>query len=152
MLKYIKKEPNKFTLIGTIEEQGHVADILEYKQMRGDTLVYSCRYYILEDVWCLLRYETKSQAQGDTRLEYRNIGEDIYLPVLKVTNPAPIPLDLNDWLNKAKQSMAENKEKPTSMEKNILSRLEEVVNSGRKFQPYISQDFSIQYNNVSISQ
>ena len=152
VLKYVAKAPDKYRLIGTIEEQGHVVDILEHKSMKGDTLVYSTRFYIMEDVWCLLRYETKSEMAGDSRLEFRNIGEDIYLPVLRVTNPAPIPLDLNDLLEEAKKSIAEDNEKPSSMESSILKRLEEVVNSGRKFQPYISQDFSIQYNNVSISQ
>ncbi|MBP5346608.1 MAG: hypothetical protein J6Y99_10380, partial [Bacteroidales bacterium] len=135
---------------GTIEEQGHVVDILEYKRMQGDTLLYSCRYYIMEDVWSLLRLETKSKENGESRLELRSIGEDIYLPVLLVELPSPVPFDLEAMLAEINKRIEEGKEKPSGMEKSVIKRLEDLSKSNRKFEPYMSENFTIQYHNVVI--
>ena len=149
-LKMAKKDANRYKLVGTIEEQGHVVDILEYKRMQGDTLLYSCRYYIMEDVWSLLRLETKSKENGESRLELRSIGEDIYLPVLLVELPSPVPFDLEAMLAEINKRIEEGKEKPSGMEKSVIKRLEDLSKSNRKFEPYMSENFTIQYHNVVI--
>ncbi len=150
-LKMAKKDATRYKLVGTIEEQGHVVDILEYKRMQGDTLLYSCRYYIMEDVWSLLRLETKSKENGESRLEFRSVGEDIYLPVLHVELPSPVPFELEAMLADVKKQIEEGKEKPSGMEKSIIKRLEDLSKSNRKFEPYMLENFSIQYNNVVIN-
>ena len=149
-LKYAKKNPGSYRLVGTIEEQGRVVDILEHQYVNGDTVMFSTRYYIMEDVWSLLRYESRSMSNGEKRQEFRNIGGDIYLPVLRVDLPSPI--DMNEMVDMAKKSIAESEDKPSAMEASILRRMEDVANGRRKYQPYIKNDYSIQYSNVSIVQ
>ena len=146
-LKKSLKTPGTFRLVGTVEEQGHVIDILENSVRQGDTLLLSQKYYVIEDVWSLLRTEYIAFQVSENRVEFRDIGQGIYLPVLRVDLPKACDIDFEAEFDK---EMAKDGRQPTSFERGVLQRWKQLAESARSMQPRMNENFSIQYRNVMI--
>lgn len=149
-------------LKGCIEEQGHIVDVLTRKV--GDEKIYEeQKLYVIEDLWVILRYETKS-LMGTERFECRDLGGGIYMPISYITQPQPLPIDekmdeLFLKLDSVRQATgAKNLEDVIETEakglkgkmagkmiKNMLKRYEKMRQNGRKIRPGYDCPFTIKY-------
>ncbi|MBP5344702.1 MAG: carboxypeptidase-like regulatory domain-containing protein [Bacteroidales bacterium] len=143
-LKKATEQPGYFKMLGSVEEQGHEVNILQHIFYKGDTVLSSQTYYVMEDVWSLLRYEWKGRRGGEYRMEFRDIGEDIFLPVCRVDLPDTVETFLTKQLKSSKEWMEENNQEPSGP----FKRWDELALSGREFNPYMSKNYSVQYKNV----
>lgn len=147
--KALKKSKFNYRLLGTIEEQGMIIDVLESKSLNNDSIKETTTLYVIEDNWGILRKEVDTQAMYN-RTECRDVGGGIYLPVSRVETPKMAGLDLTKDLREIMADMEKDKEEMGSIGRNIYERLRKLVESGRKLNPYTSSGYNIQYRNVVV--
>ena len=143
--KKITKEGWK--LSGVIEENGLTIDVLQ--KTSGDSAKYTETYYIIEDLWSVLRAERTSKDGDFRRTECRDMGGGIYLPVSHVTKP--IPLDLNGVFVDARKEIEEKKAKgkDTKKAEKELAKMEAKLN-GRSCNLNFITPYSIKYSGVVV--
>lgn len=146
--KALKQGKCKYRLKGTIEEQGRVIDVLE-AVTRYDTLTFRQVVYVIEDNWGILRKEMHS-AMGYERVECRDIGGGIYMPISKVVDPKLIQGDVAKMLRDAFEKKKAKGEKLDRSERKMMERLENFIATGRAVRPSMTSSYNIQYRNVSV--
>lgn len=135
-------------LKGVVEENGHTIDVLT--RTEGDSIKFEYTYYIIEDLWSVLRYEERNSRGSVNRFECRDVGQGIYLPVLYVTNP--IPFDMNDIFDELKKEYEKDKAngEASKMEKKTMARFEKVMNERSSHEINLITPYSIKYSDVVI--
>lgn len=135
-------------LKGVVEENGHTIDVLS--RTEGDSIKRECTYYIIEDLWSVLRYEERNSRGSVNRFECHDLGKGIYLPVLFVTNPMPVNMDeIFDDLKKEFEKDKANGE-ASKMEKKTMARFEKVLNERSSHEINLITPYSIKYSDVVI--
>lgn len=140
-----KDLPEGYTLIGTIEEDGRTIDVLRESstftikegKIYGDTTYL----YVVEEDWGILRQEHRS-ADGITRMECRNIGNGIWLPISYIDDPAII--DLNSAIKEAFNDPS-NYDDMSRTERKYLDRFRDIANGKRQFHPCFTMCYNIKY-------
>ncbi len=140
-----KDLPEGYNLVGTIEEDGRTIDVLcksNTFSIREDKIYGDTTYlYVVEEDWGILRQEHRS-ADGITRMECRNIGNGIWLPISYIDDPAIIDLNstikdaLNDPSNYIDMSRTERK---------YIDRFRDIANGKRQFHPCYTMCYYINY-------
>ena len=145
-----KKKPKQWQLKGVIEENGLTIDVLTRTAV-SDSVRLEYTYYIIEDLWSVLRFESRSSNGSISRYECRDIGGGIYLPVLYVTNP--MPLNLDDVFEQARRNYeeAQAKGEKDKVEKGILERYDKVMVGRSSVNINIVTPYTIRYSGVSVS-
>lgn len=135
-------------LKGVIEENGKTIDILT--RTKGDSVRTVWTYYIIEDLWSVLRYEKRQSAINFSRTECRDIGGGIYMPVSYVTNPMPIDIEsiMNDIRNDQNEKKADGKDK--KMVKNMLERFDKAITDRKDTRINLISPYNISYTNVVV--
>lgn len=133
---YKQARKHHFRLKGIIEEDGKVIDVLE-STMRDSTGVSTRTLYVVEGDWALLRAEYKSRHQF-FRLELREVGDGIYLPISLVNDPKPFDAD-----QIAQRIIADPN--ASKFSRKVAQRIEQIVKSGRHPHPCTSISFTIAY-------
>ena len=154
----LKKWKKKgFKLIGTIEENGLDVDVLK----SGTYTVY-----VVEDLWTVLRIESSDESEY-TRLECRDVGGGIYMPISFIVS-FTLP-DLLEGSPEAKQmtdsiARLSDKEFQQMMDhvlseandsiprraQPLLRRMFTSMREHRKFQLSMAMRYSISYSNVKV--
>ena len=150
-VKNAKKNPSQYRLVGTTEEQGHVIDIVEYKVGETDSLASKCTDYRAEDAWAVLRMERKNSSYS-SRLECRDFGHGIFLPVSHLSIPSQYELDVKNEVKRMREESEKQGEKLSRMERSMLERMEEFARSGRKISPHMLFGYNIQYSNIQVNE
>lgn len=142
-----KMTDRNWKLKGVIEENGHSIDIMT--RTEGDSVTHEHTMYIIEDLWQVLRYESRSSNGSVSRYECHDIGNGIYLPVLFATNP--IPIDMNELYTDLKKDYEQEKAKgeATRSEKKVLERYEKILKERPNPQLNVITPYNIKYSEVS---
>lgn len=150
--KAIKKGKCRYQLKGTIEEGDRVIDVLTYTKPAIDNehTPWVTTLYVVEDEWGILRMDHKNGIVH-IRIECRNVGGGIYLPVSQLFDPSFDALRLEQEMENYKKKQAERVEKGekvSSIERNMLERAEKFAQKRAKLRPCISTGISISYSKV----
>lgn len=143
-----KVAEKNWKLKGVIEENGMTIDVLTRSE--GKSIKYETSIYVIEDLWAVLRYENRTSEGGLYRVECRDIGSGIYMPVLYATNP--MPLNLDKMFEDMKKESDENQEKGESsrFERNMMKRYEKILNDRSSVNINFITPYTIRYEGVSI--
>jgi len=133
-----------FNVKGNIEVNGKTVYILEGKAPKSQYLTDKT-IYVVDGDWGILRVDEKSQM-STRRLECRDIGNGIYMPITLVDRPSLMSFD--KMVDKAKVAVDSLEEKPSRIVRKGMERAEELLQGERKFTPYASHNFSIVYSTV----
>jgi len=135
-------------LKGVIEENGKTIDILT--RTTGDSIRTVKTIYIIEDLWSVLRFESKKSAKNFSRIECRDIGGGIYMPVSYVTNPMPLDLEkiINDFKNDP--DLKKKNGEDVKMLKNMYERFDKAVANRQDHNLHIISPYNIVYSNVVV--
>lgn len=133
-----------FNVKGNIEVNGKTVYILEGKAPKSQYLTDKT-IYVVDGDWGILRVDEKSQM-STRRLECRDIGDGIYMPITLVDRPSLMSFD--KMVDKAKVAVDSLEEKPSRIVRKGMERAEELLQGERKFTPYASHNFSIVYSTV----
>lgn len=139
---------NGWKLKGVIEENGMTIDVLTCTSK--DSVPVTRTYYIIEDLWSVLRYERRESATNFSRTECRDIGGGIYLPVSYVTNPMPI--DMEKMINEMRDDPELKKENGNEpkMLKNMFERFDNAIANRKEHSLNLISPFTISYTNVVV--
>lgn len=146
--KAIKKGYCQFKLKGTIEENGHVIDVLVSSINHGK-FSYNQVLYIIEDNWGILRMESNTPNEYE-RTECRDIGGGIYLPVSQISDPKMLNFNLAEQIQTFKAEQTEKGEKLSKTEQKMIDRLEQFIANGRNLRPCMTSGYNIKYSQVEI--
>lgn len=140
-----KTQKSGFKLVGMVEENGKIIDVLE----RRDSLSVSS-IYVVEEEWGVLR-KTYNSDYGHLVFEARDIGQGIYLPISYINDPKPF--DFNAFIQDAIEKNPEDfqPEKMSRMERNVAERIEKILKGERRFKPCLTESTHIKYSNVVLS-
>lgn len=135
-------------LKGVIEENGMTIDVLTRSE--GKSIKYETSIYVIEDLWTVLRYENHTSEGGLYRVECRDIGDGIYMPVLYATNP--MPLNIDKMIEDMKKENDEAKEKGdgSRIERNMVKRYEKIISDRSSVNINFITPYTIRYEGVSI--
>ncbi len=150
--KMLKKGKCKYELKGSIEENGKVINVLvnEHAGDKDDPGVSTL--YVVEDEWGILRSEFKGKM-SNIRVESRNVGGGIYLPVsyLDVTDLSSLIYEkLIDEMETEYADKKENGEFIASDKRKFHERVEEFNRKRGKAKPTIDIGYGISYRGVEI--
>lgn len=136
----------KYKLKGIIEEGGRTIDVLESEQTSESGEIITQQIYVVEGTWGIQRRLIKS-GNGDRRLECRDIGNGIYMPISLMMEPSK--LDLSTEMAKMEESLREDDELP-GMAKRYLDRMHKYLESKRSIRPDMTLCYTVKYENVRI--
>ena len=151
-MKVLKKGKCKYVLKGSIEENGQVINVLVNDQSgEGDDKGLTT-LYVLEDNWCILRYEFTSKLWHE-RIECRNVAQGIYMPVSFLAEPTFESLDLEKEMAKFREKQLEKSKKGelSSSDRKFLSRMERYAQKHSNPRPSVATACSISYSNVQLA-
>lgn len=138
-----------WSLKGVIEENGQTIDVLKRATV-SDSMRVEFTCYIIEDLWSVLRFESRGSNGSISRYECRDIGGGIYLPVSFVTNPMPIDVDKFFANMKREYEAGKAKGESGKMEKNMIERYEKATRDRGAININFITPYSITYSGVSV--
>ncbi|MBQ0056649.1 MAG: carboxypeptidase-like regulatory domain-containing protein [Bacteroidales bacterium] len=131
----------QYVLKGVIEENGKTVDVLE-RSTDAMSFTFTERLYVVEDDWGILRHELKSNSNF-MRIECRDMGNGVYLPISKVNEPKPMDFKtMIEQIKKEDADAADDFDKDSKMAK----RINAIINGSREFRPFMMTGFNIRYS------
>lgn len=130
-----------FKVVGALEEDGHVVDVLTGKKGRTKVTVF-----VVEDVWGIKRVEY-THPMGTGILEAKNVGHDIYLPSSYRMKPNYTGLPA-DSLQKLIRKELAGDEKIKRRGRKIMQRVDKQLDKHPEMSPGLSFSYRVDYSNV----
>lgn len=135
--KFAKK--HKFTLTGTYEYGDKLVDVLSCTDRRGKTTAV---LHIVEESWAILKAQLITREGEVLRLEARDIGNGVYMPISLVVRPS-VSVIHADEIPGVIQSLQNNSSLPKKSRERLIKILRD--HEGRDFNPYISVSGNVRY-------
>lgn len=135
--KWSKK--HKFTLSGTYEQGDDLVDVLRYRDHRGRV---TANVHVVEQKWMITKIQLFTKEGEVLRIEARDVGNGIYLPISMVLKPS-VSMIRAEKIPELIESIRRDKNIP----KKSAARMIEVLEShiGEDFNPYIAVSGNVRY-------
>lgn len=130
-----------FKVVGALEEDGHVVDVLTGQKGRTKVTVF-----VVEDVWGIKRVEY-THPMGTGILEAKNVGHDVYLPASYRMKPNYTGLPA-DSLQKLIRKQLDSGEKIKRRGRKIMKRVDKQLDKHPDWSPGLSFSYRVDYSNV----
>ena len=147
--KQLKKGTCPYRLKGIIEENGMKIDVLE-KRSTYEGIVNVTHFYVIEDNWGILRMDQEVNGHCINRMEARNIGGGIYMPVSRLFSFDFSLLSSLVQVKEEKEDAADaGKKKSKAVQ--LPPEMEQRVRQAGGFPyPFFSTGYSIQYRTIQV--
>ncbi len=131
---------HKFKLVGTYEYGDKLVDVLSWTGREKITV----NLHVVQDEWGILKLQCQSQEGEVMRGECRDRGNGVYMPISFILKPT-ITKIRNEDLPALLEFAEESKDLNKASKARIRKILQERIDNGEDFNPYVTCGFNVRY-------
>lgn len=130
---------HKFKIIGTYEYDGNLVDVLSHTDRRNRSTI---NIHIVEEKWMMLKIQFYTREGEVCRVEARDIGNGVYMPVSLLLKPS-VSMIRAEQIPGLIEAIRRDKNIKKGPKERMIKVLEDHL--GEDFNPYISVASSLRY-------
>lgn len=133
-----------FELVGSYTYDNKIVDVLHWEDPNSDA---TATIHVIEENWSILKVQV-GRGEEAVICEARDMGNGIYMPVSFTMKPSLTRIKVKDipfFIERLKTEKGISQ----TIRKNAIKLLEEHLNEGKDFNPYILGCYNVQYLEAS---